>query len=153
MIGRVLLLLLLVCLGVNAKDADITEYHKEIFGEINFNEHGIATIVTPDGWIAIDRKHKTVYRPFPFDNGPDPEQEGFIRFVENKKMGFVNSAGRIVIPAKFDFVYPFENGRALYCNGCKTIRMGEHSMLDEKTGHWGEVDRRGRKYKRSRKGK
>ena len=125
-------------------EEDITAYHRETFGEVNFNNYGIAHIITRDGWKAINRQRKIIYIPFLFDNGPDYVQEGLLRFVENGKMGFVNEKGVKVIRAQFDFVYPFEKGRARFCNGCKSIKMGEHSMIDEKTGEWGEVDKTGK---------
>lgn len=139
-----LILLTTVSILSAADDKDITAYHRKIFGAENFNKRGVANIITEEGWVAINRKKKILYRPFIFDNGPDYVQEGLLRFVENGKMGFVNEAGKKVIPAQFDFVYPFEKGRARFCNGCKAIKDGEHSMMDEKTGTWGEIDKKGR---------
>lgn len=139
-----LILLTTVSILSAADDKDITAYHRKIFGAENFNKRGVAHIITEEGWVAINRKKKILYRPFIFDNGSDYVQEGLLRFVENGKMGFVNEAGKKVIPAQFDFVYPFEKGRARFCNGCKTIKDGEHSMMDEKTGTWGEIDKKGR---------
>lgn len=129
---------------------DITAYHIAQGQEVTFNKSGIAHILTKDGWVAINRKKKVVYKPFIFDNGPDYVQEGLLRFVENGKMGFVNEAGKKVIKAQFDFVFPFEQGRARFCNGCQTIQDGEHSRLDEKTGTWGEVDKKGKVFRQKR---
>ena len=129
--------------GIDA--ADITAYHKQQFGAVKYNKQGVAHIVTKDGWVAIDKKKKVLYKPFIFDNGPDYVQEGLLRFVENDKMGFVNEAGKKVIPAEFDFVFPFEGGAARFCNGCKKISDGEHTMMDEKTGTWGKIDKTGKK--------
>lgn len=123
---------------------DVTAYHRKTFGAENYNKRGVAHIITEEGWVAINRRKQILYKPFIYDNGPDYVQEGLLRFVENGKMGFVNEAGKKVIPAQFDFVYPFEKGKARFCNGCKTIKDGEHSMIDEKTGEWGEVDKKGR---------
>lgn len=122
---------------------DITQYHKETVGEVQYNKHGVAHVLTKEGWIAINRKGQLLYKPFLYDNGPDYEQEGLLRYVENGKMGFVNAAGKKVIPAQFDFVYPFEGGTARYCNGCRSVQMGEHRMMDEKSGIWGYVDKKG----------
>jgi hypothetical protein len=129
---------------------DITAYHIAQGQEVSFNKSGIAHILTRDGWVAINRKKKVLYRPFIYDNGPDYVQEGLLRFVENGKMGFVNEAGKKVIKAQFDFVFPFEKGRARFCNGCQKIQDGEHSMLDEKTGTWGEVDKKGKIFRQKR---
>jgi len=126
------------------ESTDIAAYHRKTFGAEKFNKRGVAHIITEDGWVAINRKKQILYKPFIFDNGPDYVKEGMLRFVENGKMGFVNEAGKKVIQAQFDFVYPFENGRARFCNGCKTIKDGEHSRLDEKSGKWGEVTKKGK---------
>lgn len=129
---------------------DITAFHKAQGQEVSFNKSGIAHILTQDGWVAINRKKQVVYKPFIYDNGPDYVQEGLLRFVEQGKMGFVNEAGKKVIKAQFDFVFPFEKGRARFCNGCRSIKDGEHSMIDEKTGTWGEVDKKGKIYRQKR---
>lgn len=123
---------------------DITSYHLQTFGTVKFNKHGVAHIVTQDGWIAINRKKQVLYKPFIYDNGPDYVSEGLLRFVENGKMGFVNEAGKKVIKAQFDFVYPFEKGTARFCNGCKTIKDGEHSAMDNESGTWGKIDKKGK---------
>lgn len=142
---------LFVVLSMTAVAAnDITAFHKAQGQEVSFNKSGIAHILTQDGWVAINRKKQVVYKPFIYDNGPDYVQEGLLRFVEQGKMGFVNEAGKKVIKAQFDFVFPFEKGRARFCNGCRSIKDGEHSMIDEKTGTWGEVDKKGKIYRQKR---
>ncbi len=142
---------LFVVLSMTAVAANaITAFHKAQGQEVSFNKSGIAHILTQDGWVAINRKKQVVYKPFIYDNGPDYVQEGLLRFVEQGKMGFVNEAGKKVIKAQFDFVFPFEKGRARFCNGCRSIKDGEHSMIDEKTGTWGEVDKKGKIYRQKR---
>ncbi|HNF26136.1 MAG TPA: WG repeat-containing protein [Leptospiraceae bacterium] len=127
-----------------AEKADFSE-HTKTFGKPEFNKHGIAFIVTPKGWVAVNRKKEILYYPFIYDNGPDPEKEGMIRFKENGKIGFANAKGRKVIPAKFDYAGQYEKGKAEYCIGCKEIKMGEHSMMDRKTGEWGIINTKGKK--------
>jgi len=52
---------------------------------------------------------------FNFDNTPDCESEGFIRFHNNKtdKMGFFDVSGKAAIPAIYNFTTPFRNGMAI----------------------------------------
>ncbi|MBN8220198.1 MAG: WG repeat-containing protein [Spirochaetes bacterium] len=135
----------LVCALAGLDAADITAYHQEHFGDLKYNKWGVAHIVTSEGWVAIDKNKKLLYTPFIFDNGPDYVKEGLLRFVENGKMGFVNEGGKKVIPAQFDFVFPFEGGTARFCNGCKSVSDGEHKMMDEKTGTWGKINKSGKK--------
>lgn len=140
----ILISAVLICSGLSAEKADFSE-HTKTFGKPEFNKHGIAFIVTQKGWVAVNRKKEILYYPFIYDNGPDPETEGMIRFKENGKIGFADAKGKKLIPAKFDYAGQFEKGKAEYCIGCKEIKMGEHSMMDRKTGEWGIINKKGKK--------
>jgi hypothetical protein len=56
-----------------------------------------------------------------FDNGPDCESEGFIRFRDNKtdKVGMFNGEGEIVIPAEYDDLSGVNNGLVIALKGAK----------------------------------
>lgn len=138
------LIFLFVALASAACSKDITKYHLETFGSIHYNTAGVAHIVTPKGWVAIDKNKKVLYTPYVIDNGPDYYSEGLMRYIENGKVGFVDEAGKIVIPAQFTMAFPFENSRARVCQGCETREDGEHSYVDPKTGKWGKIDRHGK---------
>jgi hypothetical protein len=79
---------------------------------------------------------------FAFDNGPDYVSEGLRRYVANGKMGFVDATCHVVIPAAWDFVESFEDGRARVCTACVRERDGEHWRMVG--GHWSVIDRTGR---------
>lgn len=83
-----------------------------------------------EGWVYVDRDNRPILRPYIFDNGPDYFEENLARFVENGKMGFHDQALNIVIPAKYDFVYPFENGTAQAGTNCTIQHHGEHSSVN-----------------------
>ena len=68
-------------------------------------------------WTAVDKKGEFILKPFIYDNGPDYMVEGLFRFVDNNKIGFANSDGKKVIPAKYDFAEPFANGLSEYALG------------------------------------
>ncbi|QNK61152.1 WG repeat-containing protein [Pedobacter sp. PAMC26386] len=59
-------------------------------------------------WVGIDRKEGVVLRPF--------------HFVEGGEMGFADLNGDRIIPATFDFVYPFKDGLADYVIGGRNER-------------------------------
>lgn len=82
-----------------------------------------------EGWVYVDRDNRLILRPYIFDNGPDYVEEGLARFIENGKMGFHDQALNIIIPAKYDFVYPFEKGTAQAGTNCTTQQHGEHSSV------------------------
>lgn len=71
----------------------------------------MAIVMTAD-WkmVCIDRNDSILCHPFIFDNGPDYVSEGVFRIIENKKMGFADINGNIVIPPVFDFVGSFGEG-------------------------------------------
>jgi len=107
-----------------------------------FSRHGLAAVVDASGWQYVDTQGRCVIRPFVFDNGPDPFSEGLARFREDGKFGFFDETGRVVIPARFDFVKPFSGGSAEYCEGCTEQYEGEHMI--HSGGTWGRIDRKGR---------
>lgn len=63
-----------------------------------------------------------------FDNGPDCENEGFIRFNDSKtdKMGFFNGDGKIVIPAEYSDLTRVRNGMIIALKGAVKEKDGEH---------------------------
>jgi len=78
----------------------------------------------------------------PFDNGADYFVEGFARTLQGGKVGFIDEHLRVVIPPKWDFAFPFENGTAVVCNGCKFRPIGDEHQ-EVVGGRWGAIDTRG----------
>jgi WG containing repeat len=76
-------------------------------------------------WRFIDHDKRPLATPFLYDNGPDYFQEGFARIVDaSGKFGFIAASGSIVVPPRYDFVYP-------YCHGiAKTALDGKAGYLD-----------------------
>ncbi len=107
----------------------------------DFSEHDIASVVDETGWLYIDRQGIALIRPFVFDNGPDPFQEGLARFTVNGRFGFFNERGREEIFPRYDFAAPFAEGLAAFCAGCVTQKEGEHILI--MGGKWGFIDRQG----------
>ena len=107
----------------------------------DFSEYGIAAVADKNSWYYIDYYEHYVITPFIFDNAPDSFEEGLARYVENEKMGFFNEKGKVVIPAKYDFVEPFYKGFADVSIGCKKDYIGENYIM--KGGNWGVIDKKG----------
>ncbi|SHF86283.1 hypothetical protein [Flavobacterium defluvii] len=63
-----------------------------------------------------------------FDNGPDCENEGFIRFTDRKtdKMGMFNAKGKIVIPAEYSNLTKAKNGMFIGLKDAQKEISGEH---------------------------
>nr|WP_315246183.1 hypothetical protein [uncultured Flavobacterium sp.] len=90
-----------------------------------------------------DRNGNFLFEPFPTGEGPDGFQEGFIRYIKNKKAGLYNDFGEKVIPAKYDWLSPINFGFAEFCNGCyfDYSKDPEHAPLVG--GTWGFVGKNG----------
>ena len=108
----------------------------------DFTPEGIAAVVNTQGWAYINQKGEIIIRPFLFDNGPDPFEEGLARFTTNNKFGFFNRAGKVVIGPQFDYAAPFHEGLAVICEGCKEATEGEHRFM--RGGKWGFIDTSGK---------
>lgn len=107
-----------------------------------FNRHGVASVIEGSKAYLIDSTGVKKFEMFIFDNGPDYFEDGLARFIEKGKMGFFDETGKKVIPASFDFVYPFESGYAIACNACRKVYSGEHWRMTG--GVWLVIDKKGR---------
>ncbi len=115
--------------------------HPLRLAEMDFNEDGLASIYIGAQSAYVTRAGKAVVM-FTFDNGPDDFSEGLARFVgPNGKIGFVDQTLNVVIPARFDFATPFEDGRAHICMGCRKQQDGEHTTMVG--GERASIDRAG----------
>lgn len=113
-----------------------------IFAE-DFSKYGIAAVCDlKPNWIYIDTRGKFVIKPMFYDNGYDPFTEGLARYEENRKIGFFNEKGDKVIPAKFEFAFPFQNGFSLVAKGVKRVKDGEHTLIQ--ADKWGFIDKKGK---------
>ena len=81
------------------------------------------------GWVYVDDHGKPIVRPFTYDNGPDYFEEGLARFVSEGKMGFFDQALTIQIPARYDFAFPFVEGKAKVGMDCQLRPQGEHHLV------------------------
>lgn len=65
---------------------------------------------------------------FVFDNGPDCENEGFIRFTDRKtdKMGMFDSQGNIKIPAQYSALTKVRNGMIVALKDAEKQKDGEY---------------------------
>jgi hypothetical protein len=112
---------------------------EEAVRRLTFSE-GPAVIAIGERLFYVDRRGRTA-EALPFDNGADPFVEGRARTIRSGKVGFIDPDLRIVVPARWDFAFPFHGGIAVVCDGCRTTAEGEHRRIEG--GRWGYVDRTG----------
>ena len=96
-----------------------------------------------EGFVAIDKNEKLLYHVYPFDNGPDYPADGLYRIIENGKIGYAETNGRIVIAPKFSCAYPFENGKAKVSTDCTEHKQGEHQFWI--SSEWYYIDKKGKR--------
>jgi len=107
-------------------------------GEIEFitSIHQPRAADDAPAWAAgdiYDRAGHYLYSPISFDNGMDYWEEGYRRFIEDGKVGFVDGNGRKVIPAQYAAADPFSYGYTTVYTGnwrTKWVDGGEHAVLD-----------------------
>ena len=126
---------------VPARYPDIgwTVYDEDLQGgEIEFitSIHQPRAADDAPAWAAgdiYDRAGHYLYSPISFDNGMDYWEEGYRRFIEDGKVGFVDGNGHKVIPAQYAAADPFSHGYATVYTGnwrTKWVDGGEHAVLD-----------------------
>jgi len=93
---------------------------------------------------AYSRNGEFLYTPLIYDFSPDEIHEGATRFTENGKTGYVNRQGKKIIPAQFEFTWPFSLGTAKFCKGCYFDRKKDVEHPPLTGGAYGFIDRKGK---------
>ncbi len=139
-----LLFFLLACSKTTPipKESKIPDYYisDAYLKTLDFKDKEIITIFK-DGAFYYVRKDGKAMKTLTYDNGADPFSDGLARTRINGKIGFFNRNLEIVLKPVYDFAFPFYNGIAEICTGCKEKQEGEHSMLDG--GKWQKINRDG----------
>ena len=95
--------------------------------------------------VAIDRKGRTIFEAYLYDNGPDYTSEGLFRIKRNGKIGYANENGEIVIQPNYACADGFENGKARVAIDCDLVKDGEHTT--SKSESWIHIDKTGKTVK------
>jgi len=126
------------CARINDKEEIII--NDDHLDKIWFDDSGLAEIRIHDGVYYLNNQGK-ITKSYFYDNGADPFREGLSRTKKNNKFGFIDKKLNVVIQPKYDFVYPFSNGISKICIGCKKVKAGEHTEIQN--GKWGGIDKSG----------
>jgi hypothetical protein len=108
---------------------------------LDFDRHGLASVYIGSGWYYV-RRDGRLAPVMTRDNGAEPFADGLARSPDGGKIGFIDRNLALVIAARYDGAFPFEQGWAEVCIGCKLTSEGEHSGYAG--GLWGCIDRQGR---------
>lgn len=108
-----------------------------------FSPHGLAQVFIPEkGWYYVKRDGKSL-SVLTLDNGADYFAEGLARSRVNGKIAYFDRNFHLVIPPKYDWGWPFENGKAVVCNGCYETPRDSDGYSQLFGGQWGFIDRQG----------
>jgi hypothetical protein len=83
------------------------------------------------GWTAIDANENELFKVYNTSFGepsPDYLVENKIRIIDgNKKIGFANYKGEIIIKPRFEIATSFHNGKAIIAETCQKVLWDEHA--------------------------
>ncbi len=94
------------------------------------------------GFVGINQKEEVLFKIY--DNGVHADQpfEGIFRITDGGNIGLADLNGNIIVPTKYSGLFGFENGFAVFCDGCYREYEGEH--VDWLGGKWGALDKTGK---------
>jgi hypothetical protein len=95
---------------------------QQVLKLLRFDSYGLAPLLSAkEGWMYVSRTGRVVIAGVPtMDNWADSFHDGRVRVVRNRKYGFANRKGQIVISAKYDGAMNFEKGTAKVCSRCES---------------------------------
>ncbi len=108
-----------------------------------FDDYGLATIFAKGQHFYVKR-NGSVLAVITFDNWADDYSEGLVRSRVDGKITYHDRSFKQVIAPKYDWGFPFRNGVALVCNGCKLGMPDGEGHTSVIGGVWGSIDRKGR---------
>ena len=127
-------------------DGDRVVLESSTLGALEYDADGLAVVLAGDGYQLVTRQGRSLPVPA-YDNGPDALQEGRVRGRVGKRIGFFDARLQPAFATTFDFAWPYQDGRARACNGCRPGRPdasgdGHVPMVG---GEWFWIDRQGRR--------
>ena len=126
-------------MSVGSWDALIS---KHIALDAVYDSRKLAYLYSEAGVFYFQENGK-IMRTLMYDNGPDYFEEGLVRSLKDGKVGFMDKNLDLIIERKFDFAFPFKNGKAEVCVGCTRNTDGEYSYYED--GVWYYIDTKGKK--------
>jgi len=109
--------------------------------KINFKNRNIVEIQIQNNWYYVKPNGEAILA-FTHKNHADRFSEGLARTQLNGKIGFFNRNLEVVIKPMYDFAFPFHDGVAEVCLGCKSKPIDQKNMLID-GGNWKKIDKNG----------
>ena len=110
---------------------------------LDYDASGLGSIQIADQFFYVERSGRMA-AVLTYDNGADSFAEGMARTRVDGKIGFFDTKLDVVIPARYDWAWPFRGGRAMVCDGCRPGDPENQEHTPMVGGKWGFIDPKGR---------
>jgi hypothetical protein len=108
---------------------------------VDFSKNSLQTIRIGEDWYYIREDGRMMLTLTDSEGKAERFKEGLARTKIGGKIGFFNKTLDIVLKPIYDFAFPFYDGVAEICIGCREIFNENQKMLDG--GEWKRIDRTG----------
>jgi hypothetical protein len=125
-------------------DAGTPRIEEETLAQLDYDADGLAVVWAADSFHYVTRQGRT-QAVITWDNGPDPLAEGLLRGRVGARIGYFDARLAQAFPATFDFGWPFTDGIAQVCNGCRRGPADAQGHIPMEGGEWFHIDRQGRR--------
>jgi hypothetical protein len=106
-------------------------FYIDTLREINHSQMTVPNVV------AVKQSNSDYFLPFILSKESVYPENGWQRFEKTGRMGFIDQKNKVVVPAQYDFVTPFNKGFAEFYNGIEKIYV-------DGSWYWGgEIQRQG----------
>ena len=122
-------------------NAHIRYLDKKYFEKLDFSTNELQSIKIDKSWYYVNKEGKAIEAITNKKGKADVFKEGLARTRIDGKIGFFNQTLDIVLEPIYDYAFPFYNGVAEICVGCKEHGEEENRMIEG--GSWKSIDRAG----------
>jgi hypothetical protein len=111
---------------------------------LDYDNLGLAAVYAGDSFHYVSRQGRT-QAVITWDNGPDYVEEGLLRGRVGERIAYFDAALAQAVPGTYDFGWPFSDGIAQVCNGCRRSTPDGDGHTPMEGGEWVHIDRQGRR--------
>ena len=105
-------------------------------------QDGLAEMWIDGAWYYVRPTGESL-RVVTSDNGPDPWSEGLVRVDRIERIAYADRDFQEVIEPRFSWAWPFRDGVAIACGGCRLSDPDEDGHRMVTGGRWGAINRSG----------
>ncbi len=114
----------------------------DVLPDLPYDADGLAAVYAADSFHYVTRAGRT-QAVLTWDSGPDYVEEGLLRGRVGPRVGYFTPTLEQAFPATFDFAWPFADGIAQVCEGCRPGTPEGEGHTPVEGGHWFHINRQG----------